>query len=516
MYRISHLMPFFLAFFIFSGCHDEKSNHSGLPGTATKTNLTLSDTTYVSIDGLWHCTDETALIFPNGKLEPIIFIMGSNINNLLLKGCFFWDGRYYDEWRFADYSYNDSTHELILKDEDGSNYHAKVDRDYKHIYGIVQGGDPGDPRDSLEFIREKNLKPENLFYARKPSSDGSMSYVYQQPESGQDHLTAASVFEFTSDTLAFYKLMKDIIRQKYGRLESFLILKDQKLIVEEYFYNYDRSTLHNIHSDTKSIISLLFGIALDQHPEVTIDQSMFDFFPDYDSLKRADNQKITLKHLLSMHAGLEEPGNFDERSHYDDILTYYLSLPMVTDPGSEFSYCNACSNILGAVIHSLTGEQPDIFGKEVLFDPLGIKTYYWQTENGVPHCESDLYMLPRDEIKIGLLVLNDGTWNGKQIVSEHWITESTKAQVRETKFFQYGYHWWHRSCKDVPWWKETEDPIDAELDKTIALGYGGQYIFIIRDLNMVVVTTASDYANGQNARSKVAMVVDAIEPMFRY
>jgi len=515
MYWIKHLMPFFLAFFIFSGCHQEKSNHSGLPGTVTKTDFGPSDTTYVSIDGLWHCTDETALIFPNGKLEPIILVMGSYLNHLSVKGCFLWDGRFYDEWHFADYYYNDSTHELILKDADGINYHAKVDRDYKLISGSFHGGDPADPQHYLEFIREKTWKPENFFYPRKTSPDGSISYVYQEPESGPDHLPTASLFEFTSDTLAFYSLMKDIIRQKFGRLESFLILKDQKLIVEEYFYNHDGSTLHNIHSDTKSIISLLFGIALDQHPEATTGQSMFDFFPDYDSLKRTDNRKITLKHLLTMHAGLEEPGNFDERSQYDDILTYYLSLPVVSDPGTKFNYCNACSNILGAVIHSLTGKQPDKFAKEVLFDPLGIQTYYWQVENGVPHCESDLYMLPRDEIKIGLLVLNDGAWKGKQIVSEKWIIESTKAQVRETKFFQYGYHWWHRSSKDVPWWKETEDPIDAELDKTIALGYGGQYIFIIRDLNMVVVTTASDYANGHIARSKVAMVVDEIEPMFR-
>ena len=514
MYQISNVMPLLLTVLIFSGCHSDKKNNSGLPGIVSKTNFVQSDTSYVSIDGMWHCTDETALKFPNGKLEPIILIMGSNLNIPMVKGCFLWEGRFYDEWRLADYYYNDSINELILKDEDGSIYKAKVDRNYKLISGIIQSADSGDPH-QLEFIREKTFKPEKFFFPRKPSSDGSIPYVYQQPESGQDNLHTASVFEFTSDTLAFNNLMKGIIRQKYGRLESLLILKDQKLIVEEYFYKHDRSTLHNIHSDTKSIISILFGIALDQHPEITIDQSIFDFFPDYDSLKRTDNREITLKHLLTMHAGLEEPKNVDERSVYDDILKYYLSLPMVSEPGREFRYCNACSNILGAVIHSLTGKQPDRFAKKVLFDPLGIKTYYWQAESGVPHCESDLYMIPRDEIKIGLLVLNNGAWNGKQIVSEKWITESTKARVRETKFFNYGYHWWHRSSKNVPWWKETEDLIDTELDKVIALGYGGQYIFIIRDLNMVVVTTASDYANGQNARSKVAMLVDEIEPMFR-
>lgn len=511
MCRITNLLPTILAVIIVTGCRNKKENASV---STSKTVPAYCDTSYISIDGLWHCTDETALKFPNGQLDPMILISGSSHGKTAIRGCFLWNGRFYDEWHLADYSYNDSTHELILKDEDGSIYNAKADSNYKHISGIAQGGDPGDPRDTLEFVREKTLKPENLFYARMPSSDGSMQYIYQKPEPGQDGLLTGSVFEFMTDTLAFNNLLKDIIRQKYGRLESLLIMKDQKLIVEEYFYNHDRSTLHNIHSDTKSIISLLLGITFDEHPGATIDQSMFDFFPDYDSLKRADNRAITLKHLLTMHAGFEEPENVDERS-FDDILKYYLSLPMVSEPGSEFRYCNACSNILGAVIHTLTGKQPDKFAKEVLFDPLGIKSYYWESENGVPHCESDLHMLPRDEIKIGLLVLNNGKWDEKQIVSEKWITESTKAHVKETKYFNYGYHWWNRSNKNVPWWRDTEDLINTELEKVIALGYGGQYIFIIRDLNMVVVTTASDYGNGQLARSKVAMVVDEIEPMFR-
>lgn len=95
-----------------------------------------------------------------------------------------------------------------------------------------------------------------------------------------------------------------------------------------------------------------------------------------------------------------------------------------------------------------------------------------------------------------------------------WILESTASQVVETKFYNYGYHWWHRSNVNVPWWHETEEPIERELEKVIALGYGGQYIIIIRDLDMVIVTTASDYADGRIARSKIPMVVDEIVPMF--
>ena len=510
MHRISYLMPAILVLIIVTGCRNKKEN---VPISYSKTVPSCSDTIYVSVDGLWHCTDETALKFPHGQLDPMLLISGSSQGSTTIRGCFLWNGLFYDEWHLADYSYDDSTNALILNDEDGSVYSGIVNWNYEHIYGMFQGDDPGDPRDSLEFVREKTWKPEDLFYARKPSSDGSISYIYQQPELAVDGLTTGSVFEFTNDTTAFYKLITGIIRQKYGRMESLLILKDRKLIVEEYFYNHDRSTLHNIRSDTKSVVSILLGIALDLHPEANIDQSMFDFFPEYDSLKRPDNQAISLKHLLTMHSGLIEP-EYIQEDDYDNKLLYYLGMPTECGPGTRFRYCNECSNILGGVIHSLTGKQADKFAKDVLFDPLGIKTYYWETENGVPHCHSDLHMLSRDEIKIGLLVLNQGKWNGNQIVSEKWISESTKAHVKETKYFDYGYHWWHRSNKNVPWWRDTEDLINTELEKIIALGYGGQYIFIIRDLNMVIVTTAFD-ADGRRARSKVAMVVDEIEPMFR-
>jgi len=162
----------------------------------------------------------------------------------------------------------------------------------------------------------------------------------------------------------------------------------------------------------------------------------------------------------------------------------------------------------------MEGKHVDKYAEENLFGPLGITEYYWEIENGVPHCHSDLYLLPRDLAKIGLLVLNDGKWLDEQIVPEEWIIESTSPRVMESKYFDYGYQWWYRSRENVAWWKEADARIEDEHDKIIALGYGGQYIMIIRDLNMVVVTTASDYGDGSRARSKIPMVVEEIIPIF--
>ena len=117
------------------------------------------------------------------------------------------------------------------------------------------------------------------------------------------------------------------------------------------------------------------------------------------------------------------------RDEPEDKIGYILGLPLDSKPGEKFRYSNDCTDLLGGVIYSITGKKADIFAKENLFAPLGISEYYWQYENGMPHCHSDLYLLPRDMAKIGLLALNNGSWNGRQIVPKEWIEESTQKHV---------------------------------------------------------------------------------------
>ncbi|MFC1563231.1 penicillin-binding protein, partial [candidate division KSB1 bacterium] len=126
---------------------------------------------------------------------------------------------------------------------------------------------------------------------------------------------------------------------------------------------------------------------------------------------------------------------------------------------------------------------------------------------GMSQCGGGLQLLPRDMAKIGLLVLNDGKWQNKQIVSKEWIHESTSPHMTESKFFGYGYQWWHRSKNNQPWWKKSNTEVTDENDMIVAMGYGGQYIMVIRDLNMVVVTTASNYDDENKALGQVPMVI---------
>jgi hypothetical protein len=470
---------------------------------------------YVSIDGLWRVTPETAIKYPHGTLEPIILVSGDAQGKPTAQGCFLWDNRFYDYWEFDSFQFIDSTNQLEIVYDDAGIFKGFVDEKKEIIRGIAYWDleDTSDT-DTLDFIRDEDADINKLFIPFPSGPNGSMKYIYQQPEDRKDQLQTASIFEFVKDSTAFYNLMERIIKQKFGRLESFLIIKDQKLILEEYFYGYNTTQLHNIHSCTKSITSLLLGITLERHDKLNVDQPLFSFFPQYDSIKTAAKEQITLKHVLTMTAGFAEEEDSDDPEP-DDVIQNILNRPLESNPGENFRYDSECTNLLGGIINTLENKQADAFAENVLFNKLGISEYYWEKENGVLHTHSDLHMKSRDVAKIGLLVLNNGFWNGEQIVPKEWIATSTKPYVAESEFFDYGYQWWYRSARNKSWWEIPVHGSKNEHDMFLALGYGGQYIMVIKDLNMVIVTTSSDYneSNGM-AHQKVPMVIEDVVPLF--
>ncbi len=473
----------------------------------------LNNKHYVSIDGLWRATPETTIKYPHGTLEPVIQVSGDAFGKLSVQGCFLWDNLFYDYWEINSIQFIDSTNQLVVGYNEDGIYKGVVDKTKEIIQGMACGGDPSDTN-KLDFIRDEDIDVSKLFIPYPPGQDGSIKYAYQQPEDRKDQLQTASIFEFIKDSTAFYNLIEKIIKQKFGRLESFLIIKDQKLILEEYFYGYNQTQLHSIHSCTKSITSLLLGITLERHKKLKVDQPVFDFFPQYNSIRTAEKEQITLKHVLTMTAGFnEEEGVEDPKP--DDFIKNILNLPLESTPGEKFKYSSECTNLLGGIINTLENKQIDEFAEDVLFNKLGISEFLWEKEDGVLQCHSNLHMYPRDMVKIGLLVLNNGSWKGEQIVPKEWIDISTKPYVAESEFFDYGYQWWYRSKQNKSWWENPVHGSNNEHDMFLALGYGGQYIMVIRDLNMVIVTTSSDYneSNGM-AHAKVPMVIEEVVPLF--
>jgi CubicO group peptidase (beta-lactamase class C family) len=480
-------------------------------------NSCFNKNTTTNIEGWWITDEKNSPHFADGTQKIALQIRRDTNKKLTARAFFLWNGKHQSEWPLIDVQYDTIAQSVtIVTIMDAIKYTLKCIADAKNDMLIGEVYLPNSIKNPLNFVRaDKNLEIR-LLYPRIPDLNGKISYSYKTPEQLDDGLKTESIYRHSTDSSSISNLMKEVIDQKYGSIKSLLILKNNKLIVEEYFYGYNRNDLHQIFSCTKSITSLLLGIALDRHKDVKTDQAIFTFFPQYNSLKTEGREKINLKHVLTMTAGLQgDDDKSGELQEADDCFQYILSSPLESKPGEKFKYNSGCSILLGGVISFLETKKTQIFAENFLFRPLGITEYFWGTnKDGTLQCDGGLRVRPRDMAKIGLLALNDGIWQNKQVVSKEWIRESTKPHVQESKFFDYGYQWWHHSKNNLQWWKEPNAVSPKEHDLITALGGGGQYIMIIRDLNLVIVTTASQFESGKMARSKIPMVIEKIVPIF--
>jgi CubicO group peptidase (beta-lactamase class C family) len=269
------------------------------------------------------------------------------------------------------------------------------------------------------------------------------------------------------------------IEQQHLGFHSLLIIRNGYLISENYFGSYQSDMRHELYSVTKSFIATLIGIALDKGYIDGTDQRIVDFFPErtFDNL---DEQKkaMTLEDTLTMRTGLDwEEGDPAYRALYTspDWLEYMLDKPMAAAPGSEFNYCSGCSHVLSAVLQAATGTNPRDFAEQSLFKPLGISNVQWDVDaEGTPIGGWGLWLTPRDMAKLGYLYLRNGQWDGQQIVSAQWVENATRAHAETDGDLDYGYQWWTY----------------PSLAAYTALGRGGQTIFVVPELDLIVVTTA--------------------------
>ena len=297
-------------------------------------------------------------------------------------------------------------------------------------------------------------------------------------------------------------LVKLIESGSFGNIHSLIIIQDDQVIVEKYFNGWTRHILHPIYSATKSVVSALIGIAIDQGVIENVDINILTFFPEYENLENYDERKerITLQHLLSNTAGFlwDEFSTpyFDSRGNYnpqniavqcllsDDPLRFLLDLPMSAEPGTEFVYNSGCSNMIAAILTKATGQTPPEFAKDNLFNPLGITEWQWKTQsNGIIDNATSFYIHPANFAMFAHMFLKNGKTQGEQIISENWVQESTSKHAQtvvDDVNWECGYQWWHMS--------------DTGLASTNGMYYAsgvyGQMAFIIPNLDLVVVTTA--------------------------
>jgi CubicO group peptidase (beta-lactamase class C family) len=293
---------------------------------------------------------------------------------------------------------------------------------------------------------------------------------------------------------------------KEANVHAVVIVRHGALVYERYFTGedqnwgrrlgrvaYDAAMVHDLRSVTKSITSLVFGIALDRGWVKSLNVPVLSFFPEYADLRSPETERITLRDLLMMATGLawdetipySNPENSEIKLYKAvDPYRFVLERPVADPPGKIFNYVTGAPTLIGAVLHKTTGKQIDQLEKQILFDPLGIKhTESTSFDNGDTMAGGGLRLRPRDLAKIGQLVLAHGVWNGQQIVPAAWIEEATKARLNAYGMYFYGYYWWlGRSLLD-----------GRQIDWIAGRGYGGQRLIIVPSEDMVMVVTAGHY-----------------------
>ena len=273
------------------------------------------------------------------------------------------------------------------------------------------------------------------------------------------------------------KLLNEIKDQQLPQ-DSLLVTRNGYLVSETYFYPTQQDTKHMLFSCTKSVVSALCGIAIEEGYIEGADQPVLSFYPELDTADADPNlKKMTVEHLLTMTAGLNRLDGIDqnELNTAKDLPAYVLALPMFEEPGASFYYDNFAPHILMGILNRATGKNVEEYAKEKLFGPLGITDYVWSTDqNGLQNGGYGIEMTPQDMAKFGYLYLKDGKWEGKQIVPRDWVQSSGEAKVKNGDR-GYGYLWW----------------IEPNINGFSAQGANGQMIFVMPDYNAVVVITGS-------------------------
>lgn len=294
---------------------------------------------------------------------------------------------------------------------------------------------------------------------------------------------AATPEEVGLDSGALADLLESI--QTQGEpVDSVVIVRQGRLVLEAYVYPFRKDLRHDLYSCTKSVTSMLVGIAIQEGAIPGVEAPVLGFFPER-TIANLDGRKqaLRLEHLLTMSSGFEwlEQGvpywlaaNSGSRMAYSsDPVQLVLDTPVTLEPGTRFLYNTGNSQLLATIVEKSTGRDILSFARERLFAPLGITDVAWKVDRAGNHAGGGgLQMKPRDLARLGELYLRGGVWEGRRIVPEDWVRESVQPRITVSEEARYGYHWW------IP-----ADGIYA------ARGFGDQTLWVVPNLEMVIVVT---------------------------
>ena len=276
------------------------------------------------------------------------------------------------------------------------------------------------------------------------------------------------------------------LQEKQAGIDSLLIIRNGYVLLDAHFYPYDGSFPHDLASVTKSFTTTLIAIAAAQG-KLQLDQPMVTYFPDRVIVNLDDLKKsITVKNLAGMVNGMTsgclngDDLTLNSMRSNPDWVQAALDRTMTSKPGIKFCYDSPGMHLLSAVLQETTGMTELDFARKNLFDPLGIRDVNWEADpQGYTHGWGDLHLLPEDAAKLGYLWLQNGMWEGRQIVPADWVADSVKVHTKTGQKDNYGYGWW------------------VSDDSYFAMGRGGQNVKVYPGWNAIVVTTASNFDYAQ-------------------
>lgn len=309
--------------------------------------------------------------------------------------------------------------------------------------------------------------------------------------------------------------MNELLNHPGHLVHGILVVRHGRLVFEAYFPGrthptfgeqpivFDRDTRHCLSSVTKSVTATLLGLAIGLGFIEDVDEGVFSFFPALQDLNAGEKRRLTLEHLVTMTSGLE----WDEQSRslrdpLNDLIAWLdlarnttedpvravLERPLVATPGTLFNYSGGLTNVLGKAIQSSSGERLDAFSRRHLFTPLGIdEVWWWVLRDDLVYTSGDIALRPRDLARLGLMYLNGGVWNGRTLLPPEWVEASVSAYSPLPESGDpgagtvgYGYGWWIQGR-------------EYGRGAFAALGWGGQELIVLPELDMVVVFTGGSY-----------------------
>lgn len=287
-----------------------------------------------------------------------------------------------------------------------------------------------------------------------------------------------------------------------GSVNSVVIERGGERIEEHFVGRMNGNRPTNIKSASKSIISLLVGIAIDEGYLEGVDQTIGEFFHDYfEENPDPEKEAITIKDLITMRAGLESTSirNYGRWVVSSNWVRYVLSRPLVADPGGRMIYSTGSSHLLSVILTRASGMSTREFANRYLFGPMGIEIGGWDRDpQGYYMGGNNMAMSPYDLAKIGRMMMDMGEYNGERIVSAEWVLDSVKIYTRSNfNPYDMGYLWWRRKV--------------SGYDVIFAWGHGGQYILMIPELDTVIAVTSDLIQNqGRGYQSRFFNYLDEV------